>query len=218
MAEPSIEIGPEESAINARSSLMSGVKANGEIQVGVAVDLRSSAGLSSLMIPDATKAGEGEPVYLSKPVELRLEKLTAFLKKKDVTIPTEPVDLNALLRNTKLVCGALYYSADKKKTGTEEIERPGAMLMSFAIKNQAGIIGSLTADEDLGKLFDVVGVSLRVVKCPEARLPELQAYVKELLAAPETSQAASEAAKALPEPEATPASEAPKGGSKPAKT
>jgi hypothetical protein len=168
------------------------------------------------MIPDATKVGEGEPVYLSKPVELQLDKLTEFLKKKNVTIPTEPVDLNALMKNTKLVCGALYYSADKKKAGTEDIERPGAMLMSFAIKNETGIIGSLTGDADLGDLFDVVGVSLRIVKCPQERLPELQAYVKDLLAAPETSQVPSEAATALPAPQKTPAPPASRAGGKPA--
>ena len=178
---------------------MSGVKANGGTQVGVAVDLRSSSGHSSLMIPDATKVGEGEPVYLSKPVELELEKLTNFLQKKDVKIPKPPecpVDLDALMRNTKLVCGALYYSADKKNSETQVVEKPGAMLMSFAIKNDAGIIGFLTGDPDLATLFDVVGISLRIVKCPQQRLPELHAYVKDLLAAP----AGSEAATALPTP------------------
>jgi hypothetical protein len=209
MAEPSKAVTPEVSAINARSSLMNGVKANGETQIGVAVDLRSSAGLSSLMIPDATRVSEGEPVYLSKPVELQLAKLKNFVKKKtgtDIPQPPDcPVDLDALMTNTRLVCGAFYYSADKKKKGSVDIERPGAMLMSFAIKNDAGIIKSLTGDDDLGDLFDVVGISLRIVKCPPERLPELQAYVKDLLAAPETSQVPSEAAKALPAPEPGPA-------------
>jgi hypothetical protein len=187
MGGPVVPLSPEQSAINARASLLSGVKADGQPQVGVAVDLRSSAGPSSLMIPDATKVGEGEPVYLSKPVELQLAKLESFLLRKGVEIPEKPVDLKALMKNTTLVCGAFYYSAAKMNDDKKTVERPGALLMSFAIKNDTGIIASLTGDKDLGDLFDVVGVSLRIVKCPQERLSELQAYVKQLSAEPVAS-------------------------------
>lgn len=189
---------PEQSAINARSSLMSGVTGdkpddNGAVpvHVGVAVDVRSSRGVSSLMVPDATRVGEGAPVYLSKPLELDFAKLTKFLGKKGVVVPSAPVNVKELLENTKLACGAFYYCSDKMEVDdqgekTDKVEKAGTLLMSFSISNKKGLIGSLTGDDDLSELFDVVGVSLRIVKCSEERLPELQRYVDDLLASPQT--------------------------------
>jgi hypothetical protein len=54
--------------------------------------------------------------------------------------------------------------------------------MMFALVVQDGLIKSLTGDDALGKLFDIQGASVRIMRCPPNSYSVLQDYVAELTA------------------------------------
>jgi hypothetical protein len=149
---------------------------DGKVHAGVAIDVKSGGGKSTLMIPDVTKVSTGDsPVYLTKPIVLELAKLSAFLTAKKVTLPSQ---VENLMKDSTLSCGAFYYVAKKTAAPTEE----SVLLLQFAIKFDKGAISSLTNDEAMGELFDIKGAAVRVYKCPAGpRREALEAYVRELV-------------------------------------
>ena len=118
-------------------------------------------------------------------------KLNAFLKEQNVDLADYPA-LDRLLENTSISCEAFYY------TGKE-----GPLLMIFelnfgAVKeaekkdgnakedpddnntadkdSKGGLIYSLSGSEELGELFDIASVSLRVFRCNKDYYSRLKAY------------------------------------------
>ncbi len=159
------------------AGVLSGTEAmtDGKVHAGVAIDVKSGSGNSTLMIPDVTKVSTGDsPVYLTKPIVLELGKLSAFLKAKKVTLPSE---VERLMNDSTLSCGAFYYVA-KSGASTED----SVLLLQFAIKFDKGAIRSLTNDEAMGELFEIKGAAVRVYKCPAGpRREALEAYVRQLV-------------------------------------
>jgi hypothetical protein len=138
-----------------------------DVHVGIAVGLKSGAGTSVLTIPDVTKVGAGKsPIYITKPITLELKKLQKFLTKKGVTLPSA---LDGLLNDTTLSCDALYIKTNN-----------GPLLMMFQVQFTKGLIASLTNDPDIGDLFDITGVAVRVFRCSKENFPVLQNYAAEL--------------------------------------
>jgi hypothetical protein len=170
---------------------------DGVIHVGVAIEVAASGNVSHLMIPDATRIKEGKPIYITAPVRLRGENLANYLKSKDVNIDNA---LGRLLTKARVGCEAFYFSTEKEKLDTQvkldaynnavppppeqktlnaEIER-GPLLMMFEVAVDGGLIGTLSGDTDLGKLFDINSVMLRVLRCPASKRTVLEKYVREL--------------------------------------
>jgi hypothetical protein len=138
--------------------------------IGIAVRVKSAGGPSVLVIPDVAGVKEGtNPVYITRPLKLELANLQAFLTAKGVDLPDS---IKRLLNDASVACNAFYFTA-----------KNGPLLMQFALQFDEGLIKSLTGDEDIGKLFDVEGVSVRVFRCSEAAFPNLQKYAAELTAA-----------------------------------
>lgn len=58
------------------------------------------------------------------------------------------------------------------------------MLMQFALnfdagkEGKGGLIQALTGDKDLGELFDITGVSLRVLQCDAKKDPNAKATLQ----------------------------------------
>jgi hypothetical protein len=52
--------------------------------------------------------------------------------------------------------------------------------MMFEVAVDGGLIGTLADDPDLGKLFDINSVMLRVLRCPATKRSVLEKYVREL--------------------------------------
>ena len=158
---------------------------DGKVHAGVAVNVSSSGGLSTLMIPDVTGVANGNsPVYITKPIMTAGKKLSAFLKAKNIDLPEKA---EALLSDTSIALNAFYFNNDR--TSEKDIDggkkettvlSTGAILLSFEIKFDKGLISSLTGDDSLKELFDVQGASLRVLRCSKPDFPTLQDYVKEL--------------------------------------
>jgi hypothetical protein len=172
---------------------------DGVTHVGVAIEVAASGKVSYVMIPDATKISSGKPIYITAPVELRGENLAVYLNKKGVNLDNA---LGKLLKQARVGCEAFYFSTDKetldtqekvdryntdnalttdaqKKKLNEQIER-GPLLMMFEVAVDGGLIGTLADDEDLGKLFDVNSVMLRVLRCPAGKRSVLEKYVQAL--------------------------------------
>jgi hypothetical protein len=159
--------------------------ADGDLHIGVAIMVTSDGNPSTLMIPDVTKVkpqqGMGAPVYITKPIRIDGKNLKAFLKEKKITLP-EAIGGNdkdekdagfnpGLIANLMISCEAFYYMQD------------GPLLMMFALTTQkVGLIESLTGDAALGKLFDIQGASVRIMRCPASSFSVLQDYVAELTA------------------------------------
>lgn len=135
---------------------------------GISVRVKSSGGPSVLMIPDVKGVRSGAfPVYITRPISLELKKLEAFLSRKAPL----PQEISGLLKDSSVSCNALYYTANN-----------GPLLMMFSLQFNKGLIASLTGDSDLGDLFDIEGVSARVIRCAEDKFPLLQKYAAELAA------------------------------------
>ena len=166
------------------TTVLSGVSdqfLDGKVHAGVAVNVSSSGGLSTLMIPDVTGVANGNsPVYITKPIMTAGTKLTAFLDAKKIGLPQKAKDL---LSDTSIALNAFYFNNDrilKEEGKADTVLSPGAILMSFEIKFDKGLISSLTGDDSFKELFDVQGASLRVLRCSKQDFPTLQNYVKEL--------------------------------------
>ena len=163
---------------------------NGDTHVGVAIEVSADGKISHVMIPDATRVTEGQPIYITRAISLKGENLAAFLSGKGVTLTAE---LGRLLKNTSISCDA-FYLAPKKRAASDEEKKDdkitkvdggknideSVILMMFAVEVDKGLIGTLSHDESLGKLFDINGVKLRVLRCPASSRPVLEAYARQL--------------------------------------
>lgn len=129
---------------------------DGKYHTGIAVDVTSGTGKSTLMIPDATAK---EPIYITKPIGIVGAALKKFLTTKGVTLPDA---VGNLIEDTTISCDAFYYSKD-------------VTLMMFALKFDKGAISSLVGT-DIGDLFDITGASVRILKCDESNFKGLQKY------------------------------------------
>jgi hypothetical protein len=159
------------------SAVLSGAEkfADGNVHVGAAIMVTSDGNPSTLMIPDVSKISAGAPVYITKPIRIDGKNLKEFLTAKKIALPAsiggDGTDKNpGLIANLKISCEAFYFTSD------------GPLLMMFALTVQDGLIRSLTGDEALGKLFDVQGASVRIMRCPASSYSVLQDYVAELTA------------------------------------
>ena len=149
--------------------------ADGKMHVGISIDLATDGHPASLLIdnPGAEKGkdeGGGASMCLTRPLNIKFENLEAYLAEK-VTLSAE---LRRLLVATELDCNALYY-----RDG-------GPSLVNIGLKSadKTGLIESLSGSKDLGKLFDITGVSLRILNCPKACQTELEDYWKTVSALP----------------------------------
>jgi hypothetical protein len=172
MADPVKDETPASEEITLKteaSPVLSGITEvflDGKTHYGVAVNVTSGSGLSTLMIPDITGVSTGQPVYITRPIVLEGAKLKAFFTAKKIMIPET---LGKLIEDTSISCDAFYYSKD-------------VMLFMFAIKFDKGVLTTLTGDASLGELFEIKGASLRVINCPKASFDILQKYVAALTA------------------------------------
>src|SRR5271169_5473717 len=179
---------------------------NGEAHVGVAIGLSTDNKPSALVVPDVTAVGEGvapEPVYLAKPLKLYLDNILDYLEstnpgtKKQIT-ESNP-KLAGFLKNTSVSIDSFYYRGakldkDKIDPKTKKKADPppvkvdnGLLLMQFGLNftkdtAKGGLIASLTGDENLSKLFEITGISLRVLRCDKDNVELLQNYVDGLFA------------------------------------
>ena len=173
---------------------------DGSTHVGVAIEVAASGEIAYVMIPDATRIKEGKPIFITAPVQIKGENLSNFLKAKGVNIDDSA--LGRLLKASRIGCEAFYFATEKEKLDTEEkvtayneanppskgeqpkkindeVER-GPLLMMFEVAVDNGLIGTLSGDDDLGKLFDINSVMLRVLRCPASKRSVLEDYVRTL--------------------------------------
>jgi hypothetical protein len=144
---------------------------DGKVHVGLSVEVSSGAGLSTLMIPDVSGVKTGQPIYITKPIGIVGKSLKDLLRSQGVSLPPE---VERLIEETSINCGAFYYSKD-------------VMLMMFELKFDKGLLGSLTNDPNLGNLFDVKSFQVRVIKCPKQSFDLLEKYVAGLSEKPTSS-------------------------------
>ena len=52
--------------------------------------------------------------------------------------------------------------------------------MMFELNFEKGLIGTLAGDDSLGKLFDINGAKLRVLRCNASSRPVLEEYARQL--------------------------------------
>jgi hypothetical protein len=154
------------------STVLSGAEKllDGDIHTGIAVQVTSDDKLSTLMIPDVGEVKNGAPVYITNPVRINGENLSDFLKEKGIDLGEK---VNKFIGKTKISCEAFYYSKD------------GPLLMVFALtfkdeNDKGGLISNLTGESSLGKLFDIQGASVRVLRCPKTSFAVLEKYAAEL--------------------------------------
>lgn len=140
---------------------------DGQTHTGVAVLVTSDGNPSTLMIPDVTGISKGQPVYITNPIRINGKNLKAFLANKKIDLPKPVSDL---IEDTQISCEAFYWTQN------------GPLLMMFALKFDEGLIGTLTGDADLGKLFDIQGAAVRVLRCPQSSFDVLKKYAAGLSA------------------------------------
>jgi hypothetical protein len=140
---------------------------------GVAIRVTSAGGKeSSLVISDVDKKVSHEaPVFTTQAVRLELSRLEEFLAEHEIPLP-EP--LKNVLKGTALSCDAFYYTGEN-----------GPLLMLFTLdfdagKANGGLIKELSGSEALGKLFDVTGVSVRIIRCSKEDFKRLKDYCSTL--------------------------------------
>lgn len=175
---------------------------DGDSHVGVAIEVAASGSVSHLVISDAMKIASGAPVFITAPVRLKGKNLKKFLDGKGVSIHEK---LRGLLDKLEVSCEAFYFSTNKKKLSAEEAEEykkgrsltesttpklsevikgfeveAGPLLMMFEVTSDGGLIKSLTDDDALSDLFDIGGISLRVLRCPASSKDVLVKYVESL--------------------------------------
>ncbi len=172
---------------------------DGATHVGVAIEVAADGDVAYVMIPDATRIKEGKPIFITAPVRIRGENLSEFLKAKGANI--DDSKLGKLLKASRIGCEAFYFSTDVLTLDTEakvkdyndknpppekdlakkkgaKVER-GPLLMMFEVAVDNGLIGTL-ADPELGSLFDINSVMLRVLRCPASKRSVLEDYVTAL--------------------------------------
>lgn len=151
--------------------------ADGKTHFSASIDLATDGHPASLLIDNpgetGTVQGGGTSVCLTHPLKVKFEHLKDYLGTQGATVPES---LSNVMERAELDCVAFYYRDS------------GPMLLSIALKcsdeQKGGLIAALTNSPELGKLFDVEGVSLRVLKCPEACQEELETYWKAVSALP----------------------------------
>jgi hypothetical protein len=172
---------------------------DGKLHVGFAVGLKTGDDPSALVVPDVAAAVDGtSPVYLTKPLTLNLDKILAYLSKKDGELAKDKLEkkypaLAKFLESTTVAIDSFYYRNGKAAVTTppDKVAKAVArlMLMQFELNfaaadatGKAGLIKSLTGDDDLSALFEVTSLSLRVLQCDEESEETLQAYIDALAA------------------------------------
>jgi|GEM_PF-1099939 len=151
-----------------------------QTHVGVSVHVTSAGGtMSSLVISKVNNISDKTPVFITNPVKLDLSNLEKFLTDHDIPMP-DPV--KNVLKGTSISCDAFYYTG-----------KDGPLLMMFALdfdakkeeedktKNnqeevKGGLIARLSGSQELGQLFDVAGVSLRVLRCGDKHFKRIKDY------------------------------------------
>ncbi|MDL1973960.1 MAG: hypothetical protein LWX55_04095 [Deltaproteobacteria bacterium] len=160
--EKSVAAKADTTADTSTSMVLAGAEkqTDGKTHVGVAVKVASDGKPSILMIPDV--AGKtGGPVFTTKPILINGANLKTFLQKKGVDLPKE---ISNLIEDTKISCDAFYYTQNEP------------LLMMFGLKLDKGLIESLTGDKDIGNLFDVKSVALKVLRCEKDSFDILKQY------------------------------------------
>jgi hypothetical protein len=170
--------------------------------VGVAIEVAASGKISHLIIADALSVSEGAPIFITAPVRIEGQYLKNYLKSKEFALPES---IENLLKNLKISCEAFYFSTQKKALSEAEAKKyvldrhlsasttptdtevvagyeveDGPLLMVFEVKVDGGLIGTLTKDKDLGALFDVNSIMVRVLRCPSSKRQVLEDYVRSL--------------------------------------
>lgn len=196
---------PEKAPTMPSGTVLSGTDKlfDGRSHVGVAIEVAASGNISHLIIADATSVGAGAPIFITAPVRIKGANLKNYLTAKGFALPDS---VAGLLKNLEIGCEALYFSTQKRALKTpEEIQKyitdmkldatttpkaadivanyeveDGPLLMMFEVKVVGGLIGSLTGDQDLGALFDVNSVMVRVLRCPASKRDVLVEYVRSL--------------------------------------
>lgn len=154
---------------------------DGNVHVGVAIGLRTGDRPSALVVPDVLGVGKGEsPVYLAKPLKIELDNILEYLNKKQPGIKDQLKGDNSpvknFLANTSVAIDSFYYQKGAKSPEKD------LLLMQFALnftkdESGGGLIGNLTGDSDLSAMFDITGLSLRVLRCDKDKVEVLQNYV-----------------------------------------
>jgi len=157
---------------------------DGNVHVGVAIGLRTGDRPSALVVPDVLGVGKGEsPVYLAKPLKIELDNILEYLNKKQPGIKDQLKGENSpvknFLANTSVAIDSFYYKGAKPDAADKKGE---LLLMQFALnfakdESGGGLIGNLTGDSDLSAMFDITGLSLRVLRCDKDKVEVLQNYV-----------------------------------------
>jgi hypothetical protein len=111
-------------------------------------------------------------VYITRPIRLEGENLKEFLTDKGILHKDETSG------EVKEPIGKFL------DITTISSKEKGPLLMMFDLKTQddagKGVIATLTGDEALGKLFDVTGISVRVLRCSAGSYQVLAKYAAEL--------------------------------------
>ena len=166
----------------------------------VAIRLMSNEQPSTLMLPNI--GGGKTEAFLTKPIKISFEHLEKYLKTKEVELPKE---VKGVLKAGYVACEAFYYQKDgpmlmmfeggfgadeeeikKKEAEIEKLRRENAEAKEIKDKEddlrkqKGGLIGALSGDSELSELFDIKGISVRVVKCKKADFKVLQDYAKAL--------------------------------------
>src|ERR1700744_3828555 len=105
---PDVEKPPARLVLDAEPASM----LDGKVHIGIAVGLRTGDKPSALVVSDVLSITAGSPIYLTKPLTLELDKIRAYLAKKDKTA-NENLDKNeklkAFLKNTEVAINSLYF-------------------------------------------------------------------------------------------------------------
>jgi hypothetical protein len=179
---------------------------DGKAHAGLAIGLETSGKPSALVLPDISGMISGtQPIYLAKPLKLELENIVAYLKAKspEAAGAIEKNEmLKSFLKNTAVEVKSFYVRLGQEGKAADPANKVEAvkavsrlLLMEFnvnfaagkqaadakmddpAFKTAGGLIGSLTGDAALAKLFDVTSLSIRVLQCDEDSLATLQNYI-----------------------------------------
>jgi hypothetical protein len=173
----------------------------GELQIGLALRMKSSGVESTLMIPNViqvSKGGVGGEVYITRPIRLEGKNLRKFLVKKGFLTLKDPAEAAKLKKGdaTAKTDGEVTEPVGKFLQIAEisleafYFNKNGPWLMQFNLNTEieedgkrVGIIGTMTDDKDLGELFDILGASVRVFKCNDKdQYKVLQRYAARLSA------------------------------------